>query len=131
MPAKVRPFIVYQGGVLPYMIIPRGWKGWGQFAAWLALLTPLLVWLANLLQTRQNGTDFATGLFLFLMGVIVWLVAGLWWMLAHGEVIRVTVIKRDKQYARRKLALERERERESERERERESEREREQGHNA
>jgi Zn-dependent protease with chaperone function len=116
MPAQVRPFIVYQGGVLPTTIIPRGWKGWGQFAAWLALLTPLLVWLANLLQTQQSGTDFATGLFLFMMGVIGWLVAGLWWMLAHGEVIRVTVIKRDKLYARRKLAREHEHERERERE---------------
>ncbi len=118
MPAQVRPFIVYQGGVLPTTIIPRGWKGRGQFAAWLALLAPLLVWPANLFQTQRSGTDFATGLFLFLMGVIVWLVAGLWWMLARGEVIRVTEIKRDKQHARRKLAVELERKRERERERE-------------
>jgi len=48
------------------------------------------------------------------MGVIVWLVAGLWWMLARAEVIRVVEIKRQKQYARRKLARERERDRERE-----------------
>lgn len=110
MPAQVRPFIVYEGGVLPYMIVPRGWKGWGQLAAWLALLTPLLVWLVNLFQTQRSGTDFGTGLFLFLMGVIVWLVAGLWWMLARAEVIRVVEIKRQKQYERRRLTRQRERE---------------------
>ncbi len=114
MPSQVRPFIVYEGGVLPYRIVPRGWKGWAQFSLWLALLTPLLVGFAKHSQTQHNGSDFGTGLFLFMMGVIVWLVAGLWWMLARAEVIRVVEIKRKKQYARRKLARERERERQRE-----------------
>lgn len=112
MQSQVKPFIVYEGGVLPYLIVPRGWKGWGQFTLWLALMTPLLVWLADHIQTKQSGSDFAIGMVLFLMGVIVWLVAGLWWMLARAEVIRMVEIKRQKQYARRKLALERARERE-------------------
>ncbi len=106
MRAHEKPFIVYEGGVLPYMIVPRGWKGWAQFTLWLALLTPLLVWLANHIQTTHSGTDFGSGMFLFLIGVIVWLVAGLWWMLARAEVIRVVEIKRKAQYARRKLARE-------------------------
>ncbi len=108
MRAPVKPFIVYEGGVLPYMIVPRGWKGWGQFTLWLALLTPLLVWLDNLMKTQQGAADFGTGVFLFLMGVTVWLVAGLWWMLARAEVIRMVEIRREKQYARRRLAKERE-----------------------
>ena len=109
MRAQVKPFIVYEGGVVPYRIVPRGWKGWAQFGLWLALLTPLLVWLANHVRTQQSGADFGTGVFLFLMAVTVWLVAGLWWMLARAEVIRVVEIKRQKQYERRKLALARER----------------------
>lgn len=111
MPSRVKPFIVYEGGVLPYTIVPRGWRGWGQFAVWLALLTPLLVWFTDHFQPQQSGSDFGTALFVFLIGAIAWLVGGLWWMLAHAEVIRVVEIKRDKQYARRKLAQERDSER--------------------
>lgn len=101
---EVKPFIIYEGGALPFMIVPRGWKGWMQFAIWLALLAPLVLWLSNHIQTPQSGTDLGTGVFLFVMGLTVWLVAGLWWAIVRAEVIRMVEIRRQKQYARRKLA---------------------------
>lgn len=101
-----KPFIIYEGGALPFVIVPRGWKGWSQFAIWLALLAPLVLWLSNHMQTPQSGTDFGTGVFLFIMGLTIWLVSGLWWAVVRAEVIRMVEIRRQKQYARRKLARE-------------------------
>lgn len=103
---EVKPFIIYEGGALPFMLVPRGWKGWGQFALWLATLTPLVLWLIHHVETQGNGPDFAPGVFLFIVGVVVWLVAGLWWAIVRAEVIRMVEIRRQKQYARRKLARE-------------------------
>ena len=104
MRTQGKPFIIYEGGALPFMIVPHGWKGWAQFALWLATLMPLVLWLSSHMRTPQSGSDFGTGVFLFLMGLTVWLVGGLWWAIVRAEVIRMVEIRREKQYARRKLA---------------------------
>ncbi len=112
MRAQDKPFIIFEGGALPFMIVPRGWKGWGQFALWLAAVIPLVLWLSDHMRTPQSGADFGTGVFLFLVGLTIWLVAGLWWAIVRAEVIRMVEIRREKQYARRKLAREQAREQE-------------------
>jgi uncharacterized membrane protein len=119
MGRKAKPFVLYLGGLIPW-IVPRGLKGWAQFFVWLALLIPLVLWLDSHVLSVRDNPDFGTGLFLFFVGVAGWLIAGLWWMLAHAEVVFVVEIRRKKQYERR----ERERARKLEREREQDRNRE-------
>lgn len=99
---KDKPFVMYRRGPANFTIVPRGPLGWSQFAAWMALLAALSVWFADHAETNAKGAAFYEGLTLFVLGIIAWLIAGLWWMIARSEVIEVAELMRDRQLARRK-----------------------------
>lgn len=99
---KERPFVMYRRGSGSFTIVPRGAAGWFQFAVWLALLGPLVVWFAEHAETDPDGADFYILVFLFCAGVLGWLIAGLWWMTARAKVVDVVVLKRDREMAERK-----------------------------
>jgi len=97
MSKKDRPFMVYRRGPTEFIIVPRGIKGWLQFGAWLALLVPLIIWFESHVSDFSTGPDFVTGLVLFVVGVIAWLICAMWWMFARAEVVEVSVWKRERQ----------------------------------
>lgn len=100
MPNRVRPFVLYTGGWLNFMIVPRGVKGWAQFAIWIALLVPLVLWLDGHLDSSRTGPAYGDGLLLFFAAAAAWLIGGLWWMLANSEVVSVVELRRERQYDR-------------------------------
>jgi hypothetical protein len=101
MSRKDKPFVMYRRGPVDFTIVPRGAKGWIQLSLWLALLLPLIVWFKSHVAAYGEGADFISGVFLFCMGMLAWLICGMWWMVAHAEVLDVSVWNRDKQRARR------------------------------
>ncbi|MFO6446220.1 hypothetical protein ACLBKU_03660 [Erythrobacter sp. NE805] len=109
MSGKQRPFVVYVGGAIAYRIAPRGLRGWLHLLVWLALLVPAILWLDEHLDSPLTRSEYAAGLLLFAVGVVAWLIGGIWWMLAHGEIVQVVEIKRKRQYERLRRARERER----------------------
>lgn len=96
-----KPFVVYRRGRSNFSIRPRGIKGWAQFAAWLAMLVPGIVWLDGHVDSHMRPADYLAGLFLFCLGIVIWLIAGLWWMLARAEAVDVVELRRQQQYERR------------------------------
>jgi len=99
---KNKPFVVFRRGPGSFTIVPRGAKGWTQFALWIALLFPLVIWFDNHTPPPNAGGTYYDGLALFVFGLVVWLVVGIWWMLARAEVVEVAELLRDRQLARRK-----------------------------
>jgi hypothetical protein len=104
MQRKDRPFVLYRRGPMSFTIVPRGIMGWTQFIVWLALAAPLLAWFVEHATTpafaRANVLEDV--IFLFVIGIAVWLIAGVWWMRAHAEEVDVVVYRRDQQRARRR-----------------------------
>lgn len=100
MSSKDRPFVLYVGGMLGWHLVPRGIKGWTQFLIWLALLVPLVMWLADHLAAQHGKGEYMAGLLLFAFGVLAWLIGGLWWMLSRAEIVEMVEVRRQKQYAR-------------------------------
>jgi len=100
MRERDKPFVLYRGGLVSLLIVPRGIRGWGQFALWLGLCVPLFVWLGDHVRNHPDGPDYLAGVMLFVFGVIVWLIGGLWWMLARAEVIEMVEVRRSRQYER-------------------------------
>lgn len=99
---KEKPFVMYRRGPANFTIVPRGALGWCQFAVWMALLGALVVWFADHVQMNGEGREFFYGVALFGFGVFVWMVTGLWWMMARAEIVEVAELMRDRQRARRK-----------------------------
>jgi len=99
---KDKPFVMYRRGSGNFTIVPRGVAGWSQFAVWLALLGVIVVWFADHVDVSSNDTAFYDGLALFGIGMIGWLIAGAWWMVAHAEVVDIAELMRDRQMAERK-----------------------------
>ena len=104
---RVKPFVMYRRGPGNFTIVPRGALGWFQFAVWLALLGALVVWFADHVELNGRGPEFFYGVALFAIGVFVWMVAGLWWMIARAEIVEVAELMRDRQRERRKQRRER------------------------
>ena len=104
MQRKDRPFVLYRRGPMSFTIVPRGIVGWGQFGLWLALAAPLVIWFAGHVKTPafSRVTLLEDVIFLFVCGMVAWLIAGLWWMWAHAEQVDVVVHRRDQHRARRK-----------------------------
>ena len=102
MPTRRKPFVLYTGGRLPFVIVPRGMTGWTLFAMWVALLAPLMTWLDDHLDTSRTGPAFGDGLLLFFGALAAWLIGGLWWMLANSEIVSVVELRRERQYQRMK-----------------------------
>lgn len=102
MPRKGKPFVVYKRAPGHFTIVPRGLSGWLQFTAWMALVGALVMWFASHVEANPKGADFGFGVLLLCVGILGWLIAGLWWMMARAEVVDVVVLKRDRQMAERK-----------------------------
>ncbi|WP_086738769.1 hypothetical protein [Erythrobacter colymbi] len=102
MPAGDKPFVMYRRGPMHFTIVPRGPKGWAQFAVWLALLVPLVLWFTGYVDNPDHAEDFGSAVFLFLFGIAGWLICGLWWMGSHAETVDVVVLRREQQAQRRK-----------------------------
>jgi hypothetical protein len=97
-----KPFVMYRRGPGNFTIVPRGVVGWFQFAVWIALFAALTVWFVDHVGANGDGGAFYDGLALFGVGVIAWLIAGLWWMIARAEIIDIAELMRDRQMAARK-----------------------------
>ncbi len=82
-----KPFVLYRKSAFNFTITPRGVKGWTQFAVWMALLVPLLVWFDGYSAAHAGGPGFAKGMALFIGGMLFWTVGGIWWMRARAEVV--------------------------------------------
>ena len=113
MRGRDKPFVMYRRSSIHFSVVPRGVKGWAQFAVWIGLLVLHLVSFDAHVDSLGHDESPGAGLFLFCMGVLAWLICGLWWMCAHAEVVDAVVLKRDQQ--RRRRQEERERQRQSER----------------
>ncbi|MCL9999314.1 MAG: hypothetical protein NBV68_08030 [Erythrobacter sp.] len=97
-----KPFVMYRRGPGNFTIVPRGVVGWSQFAVWMALLGALVVWFAEHTELNSRSADYYFGLALFGIGVFVWMVAGLWWMIVRAEVVDIVELMRDRQREQRK-----------------------------
>jgi hypothetical protein len=82
-----KPFVLYRKGPMNFTIVPRGTKGWVQSIIWMALLVPLLLWFIDYIAKHSEGPAFTIGLALYLGGMLVWTVGGIWWMKARAEVV--------------------------------------------
>lgn len=102
MRRKDKPFVLYSRGPLSFTIVPRGLAGWVQFALWLASLAPLVIWFEDHITSPAGQATFGGAVALFVAGMLIWFVCGLWWMLGHAEVVDLSEHLRDKQRARRK-----------------------------
>ena len=102
MPKRRKPFVVYRRWQGNFIIVPRGVAGWGQFAAWLALLAVLVAWFMGHVDATADGPGFYEGVGLFGAGVLAWIIGGLWWMLARADVVDVGEMIRDRQREARK-----------------------------
>ena len=97
-----KPFVVYRRGGGSFSIVPRGAVGWAQFAAWIALLTALVIWFVDHIQDNSKGPTFFEVLALFGAGLLAWIVGGIWWVLARAEVVDMAELTRDRQRQARK-----------------------------
>jgi hypothetical protein len=97
-----KPFVMYRRGPANFTIVPRGVMGWFQFAVWLALLGGLVVWFAKNVHLNPSKEHYYDGLLVFAIGMFLWMVAGLWWMMARAEIVEVAELMRDRQRERRK-----------------------------
>jgi hypothetical protein len=102
MRERAKPFVVYRRETGFFTIMPRGLIGWAQFAVWIALLVPLVIWFFGHLEIHSDGREFFDGLGLFFIGMLAWLIGGIWWMLARGEVVDVALLMRRRYMEQRK-----------------------------
>ncbi|WP_086608532.1 hypothetical protein [Erythrobacter donghaensis] len=102
MRERRKPFVVYRRGPGSFSIVPRGVAGWAQFAVWMALLAALVIWFVDHIQANTKGPTFFEVLGLFGAGLLASIVGGIWWMLAHAEVVDVAELTRDRQRQARK-----------------------------
>lgn len=105
MSRRQKPFVKYSRGPMNFIIIPRGAAGWTQFSLWIAVLVPHLVWFETHLPGRAREADLVVAVLLFVVGLLGWLICGIWWMLARAEVVDVGVLRRDRALQRRKAQL--------------------------
>lgn len=103
-----KPFVMYYRGPVSFSLVPRGLKGWLQAAIWVAVLGILVAWFSNHTGPGIDGTGYAAALFLFCMGVLAWLIGGVWWMVAHSERVDVSEMLRDRQRQRQRERRQRE-----------------------
>lgn len=102
-----KPFVLYRRGPMSFTIVPRGVKGWLQFVIWLALLAPLIAWFAHHTGQTASGPDYRSALALLLVGLVIWSIGGVWWMIARATVIDTVELQRDRQRERRRQQRER------------------------
>jgi hypothetical protein len=108
MRARVKPFVVCWRGAGSFTFRPRGKQGWLQTGIWAALILPLFVWFYDHTGSSAQPDAFIPALFLLCLGVLAWLVAGVWWLFAHAEINDLSVVLRDKQTERNRKRREQE-----------------------
>ena len=86
---------MYQRGPAHLTIVPRGFAGWFQLTAWLAVLAAHIFWFARYVDGLGRNDSMGPGLFLFCMGLVGWLICCFWWMAARAEVIDYLELQRD------------------------------------
>ena len=96
-----KPFVLYRRGPMNFNIVPRGAKGWVQFAIWMALLAPPTIAFILYAEAHEGTPRFFVGLGLFLLVTLAWSVGGIWWMKARAEVVDVEELVRLKREAER------------------------------
>ena len=89
-------FVVYRRKSGFFTIVPRGLKGWAQLGAWIALLVPPIIWFFRFVRTNPDDRLFYDGLMLLGTVAVVWLVGGIWYMLACSETVDVAELTRKK-----------------------------------
>lgn len=94
-----KPFVLYRRGAFNFTIVPRGVKGWVQFAIWMVLLAPPAIAFALYAEAHEGRPEFAIALALFLLATLVWGAGGMLWMKARAEVIDVDALLRQKRDA--------------------------------
>jgi hypothetical protein len=99
---KDAPFVVYRRPTGYFTIVPRGFKGWAQITAWIALLVPLIILFENHAKGLPGEPASFDGLGPFCIAIVVWLVGGVWWVFAHSEEVDVAELTRDKYMQERK-----------------------------
>lgn len=97
-----KPIVMYRRGPANFIIVPRGRQGWSQFVVWLGLLGALVAWLVDQSVLDPGNEQSFEVIALFAIGVFIWLVAGLWWMIARAKIVEVAELMRDRQRERRK-----------------------------
>lgn len=102
MRERVKPFVVCRRGQGSFTFRPRGAQGWLQTAIWAVLVVPLGVWFSHYAGPTARPEDFVPALFLLGVGVLAWVIGGLWWMFAHAEINDLSVVQRDKQRERKR-----------------------------
>lgn len=91
------PFVIYRRGPGSFYIVPQGVAGWVQSSAWLALLGLLVMWFTHDAGPGVSGSGRSETVALFVVGLAIWGVGFVWWMLAHAQVIEVAELMRDRQ----------------------------------
>jgi hypothetical protein len=100
MRKKGKPFVLYRRGPMSFSIVPRGLAGWAQLGIWIGLLVPQFLWFRDHVQVSAHEPGDPHAIVLFLLGLAIWFIAGLWWMIAHAEVVEWAEILRERQRAR-------------------------------
>lgn len=99
---KDAPFVVYRRGPGSFYIVPRGAAGWTQLSVLVALLALLVMWFIDHVGLTASGAERSQAVALLVFGLAMWGIGGLWWMLAHAEVVDVAELTRDRQRQARK-----------------------------
>ncbi|QDH33031.1 hypothetical protein [Porphyrobacter sp. YT40] len=68
----------------------------------MALLAAMVIWFVDHVQANAKGPTFFEVLALFGVGLLAWVVGGIWWMLARAEVVDMAELTRDRQRQARK-----------------------------
>lgn len=89
-----KPFVMYRRSRFNFTIMPRGAKGWVQFALWLAALVPPTIGFAVYAETHEGVPEFLIALALYLAATLIWSLAMIAWMKARAEIVDVAELLR-------------------------------------
>jgi hypothetical protein len=92
MREQEKPFILFRRNRFIYNITPRNASGWMQMGVWMALFAAMVAGFTAFDGTRPADSAFGADDAIFLIGVLIWAVGGIWWMRARSEVIDVNAL---------------------------------------
>jgi len=97
-----KPFVMVRRGRWHFTIMPRGARGWTQFAVWMAAFAVPTIAFAVYGERVEGQPRFWVALALYLASVLVWSLASLRWMKARAEIIDVEDLMKLKRETERK-----------------------------
>ncbi|WP_143737007.1 hypothetical protein [Erythrobacter tepidarius] len=97
-----KPFLMFRRNWFIHNITPRNASGWMQMGVWMALFAAMTVGFAAFDSARPADSTFGAPDAVFLVGLLVWTVGGIWWMKSRAEVIDANEVIRQKREAERK-----------------------------